>query len=529
MDALVAKATSGTEGADTLTGSDGVDNLDGLGGNDQISGGKGDDTLAGGSGNDYLYGQDGNDTLLGGADVDYLYGGAGNDTLDGGAGDDNLNGEADNDTLQGGTGNDTINGGLGNNTYVFGRGDGQDTIDGPSNSAVGKRNVLQFKAGVNASDLVLSQSGTSLVIGIAGTTDKVTVQWFTYQDDPGNSWNPLQEIQFADGTVWNLAEITRRLYAAGDGDDTLTASPLPDTISGGKGNDKLYGRAGDDILNGDEGNDILYGEDGNDTLSGGAGSDTLNGDAGNDVLDGGAGNDTLNGGLGNNTYVFGRGDGQDTIDGPSNNAVGKRNVLQFKAGVNASDLVLSQSGTSLVIGIAGTTDKVTVQWFTYQNSTANSWNPLQEIHFADGTVWNLAKIQEQLLAQPKFQMLDGTAESAAGPVAGGADWTTFSAGTRPFELEDAAIYGQNKPLVWDAFNGHLKPSLLVGADAQWDSLSPHLGMPPEAAVQWEASDGYARQLMEAMAAFSAPPMGQAGHFAGAYPQPLGPMLGVYGQ
>ncbi|UVM51206.1 MULTISPECIES: hypothetical protein [unclassified Pseudomonas] len=47
--------------------------------------------------------------------------------------------------------------------------------------------------------------------------------------------------------------------------------------------------------------------------SGGAGNDTLSGGAGNDRMVGGAGNDYLDGQQGNDTYVFGRGDGVDTV------------------------------------------------------------------------------------------------------------------------------------------------------------------------------------------------------------------------
>lgn len=49
------------------------------------------------------------------------------------------------------------------------------------------------------------------------------------------------------------------------------------------------------------------------TLRGLGGNDTLRGGASGDALEGGVGNDRLEGGLGGDTYLFGRGDGQDTI------------------------------------------------------------------------------------------------------------------------------------------------------------------------------------------------------------------------
>jgi len=110
---------------------------------------------------------------------------------------------------------------------------------------------------------------------------------------------------------------------------------------------------GDDVLRGTEFNDVLDGRGGNDRLLGRGGNDSLVGGAGNDILDGGAGNDLLIGSTGwnwiyengqwrqerslapsisangNDTYLFGRGDGQDTvIDGDY--TTGNSDTLRFK-------------------------------------------------------------------------------------------------------------------------------------------------------------------------------------------------------
>jgi len=94
--------------------------------------------------------------------------------IDGGAGDDNIRGENGNDTLDGAAGNDSLSGSLGNNTYLFGGGDGQDFVSAISDTAVGKSNVLQFKAWVAVSDMTLSTSGAAVIIKINGTTDQIT-------------------------------------------------------------------------------------------------------------------------------------------------------------------------------------------------------------------------------------------------------------------------------------------------------------------------------------------------------------------
>jgi len=82
--------TSGTSGADTLTGNsshnvmigkDGADTLDGAGGDDDIHGGSGNDVVKGGAGADLLHGGTGNDILYGEDGLDTMFGGTGLDTF----------------------------------------------------------------------------------------------------------------------------------------------------------------------------------------------------------------------------------------------------------------------------------------------------------------------------------------------------------------------------------------------------------------------------------------------------------------
>jgi serralysin len=137
----------GKGGQDTISGGNGKDTLAGGGGKDTLSGGGGEDTLSGGNGNDTLSGDGGKDTLSGGGGEDTLSGGGGKDTLSGGGGKDTLTGGAGSDTLTGGNGNDTLSGGNGNDTitfsagndtawggsdadtFIFGKNDGNDTIE----------------------------------------------------------------------------------------------------------------------------------------------------------------------------------------------------------------------------------------------------------------------------------------------------------------------------------------------------------------------------------------------------------------
>ena len=113
------EALSGTDFADSFTGSTRDDTLIGLGGNDTLNGGSGNDTLSGGDGLDTLDGGIGNDSLSGGAGADTLKGGTGLDALDGGDGNDVLDGGGDVDRVNGGAGSDTLTGGTGNDVFAF--------------------------------------------------------------------------------------------------------------------------------------------------------------------------------------------------------------------------------------------------------------------------------------------------------------------------------------------------------------------------------------------------------------------------
>jgi len=399
VDDIKLMALSGGEGNETLTGYATDDTLAGNGGSDTLYGRGGDDVLDGGAGNDNLQGEAGADTLLGGDGADTLQGGAGDDVLDGGAG---------NDILAGGI-YDTWNGrftGYGNDTYLFGRGDGQDTIY-DSDTTAGNVDRLVFKSGVQPTDIQLVRSNEQLILKITGTSDQVTINGY-FASDATSGWI-VEEICFTDApeTVWRVADVQQAILSGGEGNDTLTGYATDDTLAGNGGSDTLYGRGGDDVLDGGAGNDNLQGEAGADTLLGGDGADTLQGGAGDDVLDGGAGNDILAGGIydtwngrftgyGNDTYLFGRGDGQDTIY-DSDTTAGNVDRLVFKSGVQPTDIQLVRSGDNLVLKIIGTTDQVTING--YFTSDATSGWVIEEILFTDApeTVWDVAAVKPLML------------------------------------------------------------------------------------------------------------------------------------
>jgi Ca2+-binding RTX toxin-like protein len=332
----------------------------------------------------HILGLAGNDTISGGSQADWLEGGVGDDTLRGYAGDD---------ILIGGSGNDTLDGGAGNDTYLFSRGDGKDTIN-QNDSAANRLDTVQLTDLVSA-DMTLIRNGYNLILDFGGG-DSITLSNFHLGDIYPQ--HKIDRIVFADGETWSLDEIMAAATALSENNDSMTASSLIGAhILGLAGNDAITGGSKADTFEGGNGDDTLSGKAGNDILIGGIGNDILQGGAGNDLYDGGAGNDTMTDASGNNTYLFGKGDGQDTIASYSDSTANKLNSLQFKADITLDDLIVKRSGNNLVFSFEDSADQVTVQNFFYNNTSgANAYNPIQQVTFDNGTVWALNDIVNHL-------------------------------------------------------------------------------------------------------------------------------------
>lgn len=364
----------GTDGDDNLNYSNEYSKL-------TIRGGEGDDIIRASTGDDKLYGEDGNDTLYGGDGADYLSGGARNDNLYGQAGDD---------ILDGGTGNDTLDGGTGNDTYVFSRGYGKDIINNYS-SGTNDIDTLKLKD-ITYDDVDIIVSGNDLTLKVKDSNDKVTVKnYFS-----GDSYS-LELIEFSDGRKITYSEMVKYINSEGmkvsgsDGDDNVsyTGEWVNQIIHGGAGDDTIKTGSGNDELYGEGGNDNLYGGAGNDKLYGGDRNDKLYGEAGNDILDGGAGNDYLDGGTGNDTYLFGKGDGKDTINNYSS-ANGDVDILKLKD-INYDEATIIVDGNDLVVQVNNTNDSIRVQ-----NYFSGGLYSLEKIQFADGKSMSYNSLVKQI-------------------------------------------------------------------------------------------------------------------------------------
>jgi Ca2+-binding RTX toxin-like protein len=158
-------ARIGTEGADSLKADASHPRVYALAGNDSVTA---DNAVASAQ-----YGGDGEDRLQGGADV-----------LDGGPGDDRLVGGAGQDTYMVSAGSDVVD-------------------DANADSA------LVFPAGTAPSDVSITRRGSDAVFTHPGGEVSV-YRWFYYGlsgTDHDRNYK-LARVQFADGTVWDGADLT---------------------------------------------------------------------------------------------------------------------------------------------------------------------------------------------------------------------------------------------------------------------------------------------------------------------------------
>ena len=290
----------------------------------------------------------------------------GNDTLVGSNDADTINGKAGNDTIVNSYGQDTLTGGGGKDKFISDLRHGNQIITdfggigkgtNPTAAVIAEVDTIKFEgAGLTAQNLLLTQNGSNLEITFEGIDyNKIILQNFALENldnlskstgatvDLGNiefdgqtsitdsfdvfNANSTQSTIFNKNTVTFLNDLNNNVNGFDNSDDV---------INGQGGNDKIDGLSGNDLLRGGAGNDTLLGGEGNNTLDGDTGDDRLYVDisSGNNLLFGGDGNDYLSASgyqytdypegddlrsLGNNTLSGGTGDDNLNASGSTGN------------------------------------------------------------------------------------------------------------------------------------------------------------------------------------------------------------------
>ncbi|SMB26132.1 protein of unknown function [Sterolibacterium denitrificans] len=456
-----------------LVGGAGNDHLIGLGGGSWFAGGLGDDTLAGdGGGNTYVYRRgDGHDRIVE-QSAQTSHGGALPSSLEFGAGITldmlTLTYDKDSKTLRlqisedesveiAGVNLTSTQPSLPIERFVFADGSvvdfkallasrpvaglggseaGSPSADGGL-SLHGKGVEIKGKTGFN-------QPGQALALDASITPQDVTVRmtvlgdlliglsggdYFVVRGQMLNYWSGIDALHFANGTVWDRAELAQRTYT---------------------------GSAGDDVIVG-----------------------WFNG-----VIDGGAGNDYIKM-MPQSTYRFGVGDGHDTID--LGDASGAR--FQFKAGVTQNGVRFAREGNDLVVKLIASGDTVRLknwvdaQWrlepFEFADGSTLSagavWNQVMgieagredEIYYTtlgDGNdLWKSTKRTSQALSHGGNDTLIGNAGEDLLHGGGGNDVLYGGAGNDRLYGEYGYVIVNGKPFQW-ALQGVAGNDYLDGGD-----------------------------------------------------------------
>ncbi|MEO1159087.1 MAG: calcium-binding protein, partial [Pseudomonadota bacterium] len=204
---------------------------------------------------------------------------------------------------------ETYTGGNGQDAYVFEQGNiGHDTILDAEPGATPWGDRLRL-VDLNPEDVTLARNGVDLVVTVNATGETITVQnqyatpiLAQSGRQASANWG-IEDIQFADGSIFEAVEIGEAVGRGVDGQDDI-----------------LVGTAFDDQLNG------------------------------------GTGNDTLRGGDGGDMYVFGLGSGHDIIEDQMLNPYNDRqDLLVLTDGLSLDDMQFARAGNSDDLTITFTT------------------------------------------------------------------------------------------------------------------------------------------------------------------------------
>lgn len=285
----------------------------------------------------------------------------GNDTLTGSSGNDTISGLDGNDTLIGGLGSDNLSGGLGDDTFVAASGDGNDTIDGGSQTTFDIYDASSLTANITAT-LGASGNGTitdgintdtlfgieEILTGTGSDVFNITDTTYAYAINGAAGVDMLDLSALAAGNSITASLLTGTIAISGGTTISVTAV------------ENLRGTVGADYITGDSGNNALYGMGGNDTFIATSGTDSYDGGTGIDTLDFSSATGIINinlfgglinnGGFGNGGTVTGV---ENVIGTAFNDTIAGNNDANNLTGGSGDDTLHGLDGNDTLSGDAG--------------------------------------------------------------------------------------------------------------------------------------------------------------------------------
>ncbi len=257
-----------------------------------------------------------------------------NDTMTGSSGDDRLDGRGGADTLDGGAGNDWAEYNQATIGIVVNLADGKATNDGQGYDIAAPDAAVEVDTLLNIENVEGGAGNDSITGSAVDNMFKGNAGNDTLRGGDGTDIAILTGLktdyaitQISDG-VWQVKDLRQTAFNAttgtwtiSDGTDTLYTmeklqfadstlmvldSSAWNVITGTAQNNTLTGGALKDWIKGLEGNDSLLGNAADDWIQGGAGADTLKGGDGNDTLEGDEGDDYFRPDAGNDVVQGGQ-------------------------------------------------------------------------------------------------------------------------------------------------------------------------------------------------------------------------------
>ncbi len=289
-----------------------------------------------------------------------------------------LYGDASGNLLDGRGASQTLEGFGGGDTFIFNRGYGELAIE--ERSATGSAaNILRLGVGLTAANVTVTADSSGTITLDFGNGDQV--QLADQLSSGGGTSFGVQQIQFADGTVWTEDDLVDRL-------DTVNANST-----------------------------TLYGNNTGHSFDPGGIDDTIVSHGGGD------------------TFSYKPGYGALTID-ESDESANPDNVLQIGAGITAAGTTVTGNISGDLVLDFGNGDTITLAGAL--GSGDGTTHGVQTIRFADGTVWRFADIMAAadtpsatnttLFAGFGSYVLDGQGIATTLVAAGGGDTFVYNPG-----------------------------------------------------------------------------------------------------
>lgn len=316
-------------------------------------------------------------------------------------GDDSISGFNSFDLIDGGLGNDDLAGGSGSDTYTYSRGGGDDIItEGRLTSGTDRVRLVDVLQGEVSLERVSNNVRIVIAESAEGAADGGSILLKESLDEDFDEG--IEQVVFADGTIWTRAHLRVELINASqtDQDDTVVGYNTADTIEGGLGDDALYG-----------------GSDGD-------------------------------------TYLYSRGDGNDTIsDGRLTGGTDKLVLVDLLP----DDVILGRDGNAARIVIqetvegAGDGGSITL----LESLDEDFDEGVEQVEFSDGTIWSRADIRLKLIEVSQtegddivsgygtYDILDGGLGNDLLQGFGGDDTYVYSRGDGHDTIIDGSFSGHN--------------------------------------------------------------------------------------